>query len=41
MGLFYKTERPTYEERYAEIIKKAKSLSCDNITVKDIMKQFQ
>ena len=41
MGLFYKTERPTYEDRYAEIIKKAKSLSCDNITVKEVMKQFQ
>ena len=41
MGLFYKTERPTYEDRYAEIIKKAKSQSCDNITVKDVMKQFQ
>ena len=41
MGLFYKTERPTYEDRYSEIIKKAKSQSCDNITVKDVMKQFQ
>lgn len=41
MGLFYKSQRPTYEDRYAEIIKKAKSLSCDNITVKEVMKQFQ
>ena len=41
MGLFYKAERPTYEDRYTEIIKKAKSQSCDNITVKDVMKQFQ
>lgn len=41
MGLFYKTERPTYEDRYTEIIKKAKSQSCDNITIKDVMKQFQ
>ncbi|MBQ8887461.1 MAG: 2-oxoacid:ferredoxin oxidoreductase subunit beta [Candidatus Gastranaerophilales bacterium] len=41
MGLFYKTERQTYEDRYREIIKKAKSQSCDNITVKDVMKQFQ
>ena len=41
MGLFYRTQRPTYEDRYTEIIKKAKSISCDNITVKDIMKQFQ
>lgn len=41
MGIFYKTERPTYEERYKEVIAKAKEYSCDNITVKDVMKQFQ
>lgn len=40
-GVFYKTERPTYEERYAEVIKKAKQINGDNVTIKDIMKQFQ
>ena len=40
-GVFYKVERPTYEERYKEVISKAKQISGNNVTIKDIMKQFQ
>ncbi len=40
-GVFYKSERPTYEERYKEVISKAKSLAGDNYTIEDSMKQFQ
>ncbi len=40
-GIFYKVERPTYEERYKEVISKAKELSGDNYTIKDVIKQFQ
>ncbi len=40
-GVFYKSERPTYEERFSEVIAKAKEFAGDNYTVKDAMKQFQ
>ncbi len=40
-GIFYKIKRPTYEERYAEVINKAKQNISDDYSVKDIMKQFQ
>ena len=40
-GVFYKVERPTYEERYKEVISKAKQISGNNVTIKDVMKQFQ
>ena len=40
-GVFYKTNRPTYEERYQEVISKAKQISGDRCTIKDVMKQFQ
>lgn len=40
-GVFYKTQRPTYEERYQEVISKAQAIAGENITVKDVMKQFQ
>ncbi len=40
-GVFYKTERPTYEERYEEVIEKAKQISGNDVTIKDIIKQFQ
>ncbi len=40
-GVFYKSERPTYEERFNDVIAKAKSIAGDNYTVKDSMKQFQ
>lgn len=40
-GVFYKSERPTYEERFSEVIAKAKELAGENYTVKDSMKQFQ
>ena len=40
-GFFYKTNRPTYEERYKKIIEKAKQISQDRCTIKEVMKQFQ
>ena len=40
-GVFYKTQRPTYEERYEEVIEKAKQISGNDVTIKDIIKQFQ
>lgn len=40
-GLFYKVLRPTYEERYTDVISKAKQFAGENYTVKDVMKQFQ
>ena len=40
-GLFYKVQRPTYEERYMDVISKAKELVGENYTVKDAMRQFQ
>ena len=40
-GVFYKTNRPTYEERYEKIIEKAKQISKDGCTIKEVMKQFQ
>lgn len=40
-GIFYKDNRPTYEERYQEIIKKAKQNYTNDVTLEDIMKQFQ
>ena len=40
-GVFYKIQRPTYEERYQEVIAKAKQISGDSCTIKDVMKQFQ
>ncbi len=40
-GLFYKVQRPTYEERYADIISKAKHLSGENYSIEDVMKQFK
>lgn len=40
-GVFYKIERPTYEDRYKEVITKAKQISGNDVTIKDIIKQFQ
>ena len=40
-GIFYKDNRPTYEERYQEIIKKAKQNYANDVTLEDIMKQFK
>ena len=40
-GVFYKSERPTYEERFKKVIAKAKEFAGENYTVKDSMKQFQ
>lgn len=40
-GVFYKVERPTYEDRYKEVITKAKQISGNDVTIKDIIKQFQ
>lgn len=40
-GVFYKAERPTYEERFKDVISKAKAIAGENVTVKDVMKQFQ
>ncbi|MCD7740545.1 MAG: 2-oxoacid:ferredoxin oxidoreductase subunit beta [Candidatus Gastranaerophilales bacterium] len=40
-GIFYKTERPTYEERYKEVISIARQNLPDNFSVKDVIKQFQ
>ncbi len=40
-GILYQNERPTYEERFNEVIRKAKEISGDNCTMYDIMKQFQ
>lgn len=40
-GIFYDTHRPTYEERYKEVISIAKQKSGDNYTIKEVIKQFQ
>lgn len=40
-GIFYKVERPTYEERYKEVIAKAKQTVSEDFSIKDVMKQFQ
>lgn len=40
-GIFYKENRPTYEERLDAVISKAKNISGYDYTVKDIIKQFQ
>ena len=40
-GVFYKTNRPTYEERYQEVISIAKQNLSENYSIKDAMKQFQ
>ena len=40
-GVFLKTQRPTYEERYNEVISKAKQSAGENFTLNDLMKQFQ
>lgn len=40
-GIFYDTQRPTYEERYKEVISIAQQKAGDNYTIKDVIKQFQ
>ena len=40
-GVFYKVERPTYEERYKEVISTAQKNLPDNYSIKDVIKQFQ
>ncbi len=40
-GIFYDTHRPTYEERYKEVISIAKQKAGDNYTIKEVIKQFQ
>ena len=40
-GVFYQTQRPTYEERYMEVIAKAKEIAGSNCTIQDVMKQFK
>lgn len=40
-GLFYKIQRPTYEERYEDVISKAKESCSENYSIQDVMKQFQ
>ncbi len=40
-GIFYKAARPTYEERYEDVIGKAKQIAGDNYTINDVIKQFQ
>lgn len=39
-GLFYKIEKPTYEDRYQDVIKMAQEKLPSGYTVKDVMKQF-
>ncbi len=40
-GIFYKVERPTYEERFSEVISKSKQNITEPYTIKDVIKQFQ
>lgn len=40
-GIFYKVERPTYEERFNEVIIKSKLNIQESYTIKDVIKQFQ
>lgn len=40
-GIFYKVERPTYEERFNEVIIKSKQNIQESYTIKDVIKQFQ
>ncbi len=40
-GVFYKVQRPVYEQRYEDVISKAKEIAGNNITIKDVIKQFQ
>ena len=40
-GILYKSERPTYEDRYRDIIVKAKQISSEHVTIEEVMKQFQ
>lgn len=40
-GVFYKVQRPTYEERYKDVISKAKQAVDSNFSIKDVIKQFQ
>ncbi len=39
-GLFYKIDKPTYEERYEDVIQKSKEGLSEDFSVKDVMKQF-
>lgn len=40
-GLFYQEDRPTYEDRYKEVVNKAKQIAGNDVTIEDIIKQFQ
>ena len=40
-GVFYKVQRPTYEERYKDVIAKAKQTVNSDFSIKDVIKQFQ
>lgn len=39
-GLFYKIEKPTYEERYQDVINTATTNLPQDFSIKDVMKQF-
>ena len=40
-GVFYESIRPTYEERYEDVMAKAKQIAGDNYTIDDVIKQFK
>ncbi len=40
-GVFYESIRPTYEERYQDVISKAKQIAGENYTIDDVIKQFK
>lgn len=39
-GVFYEIDKPTYEERYLDVISKAQSTLSPDYTLNDVMKQF-
>ncbi len=39
-GLFYKIDKPTYEERYQDVIEKSQENLPENFSINDVMKQF-
>ncbi len=40
-GLFYQEDRPTYEDRYKEVVNKAKQIAGNDVKIEDIIKQCQ
>lgn len=39
-GLFYKIEKPTYEERYQDVINKSNEIIAEDFSINDVIKQF-